>query len=1468
MEKGIVELLSPEEHAKIKGMWGGALDRATIPDLSGLKKCTDAALKVPLRHSLTPTVSLGGIFEEDEGIGVAGDLSSLGGIFEENEDIGVVGDLSSLGDIFFEEDEGISVTGNKSPNETPDKAPNRVTSTAPISPPLMPSSSKMMDLTGYEIAAISHDHSPALLKIFDEAVVNAIDHVWECSGNPKATRVTKIDITFNENGEFSVRNDGPGIPVVINDTMTQQRGRPVYNPEVAFCEFLSGTNMNRGKFAIKGGTNGVGAKLMNVHSNHFLLETVDITRKLFYRQVYENRRVVIHPPDIIPIGAQPRAEVRSTVCKSKKKEDKSALAPLSQNQRSPHTLVEFTPAYTALGYEYPLCRQDYEDIHSWVLLRVCQAAAYVGAKVAVTFNGVGVPTTTVESLARLMCAGDARAEIVAAIVKPREPPYSESPWSVAVVASPNIKKFRHMSVINGVVTTSSPHVPYYKRLINEAVSKRLKTILKDSAKETTVATSCKNIYLLVAGAWPGAEWGGQRKDEIQLKESAAHPYVISAAFLKRISEVIASVLTSVLGIRGPDKKQQYVKNYYPATKVGGREGLNSSLMLAEGNSAITLLRDILTAARSSRAGGGQRKNAKSRKGAAHSRASGDGCDAAPPSFANYGIMSLQGVIINAKKNVTEVDTAMGDIVAHRTEKLKNNKTISNLVQILGLDYGNKYELTDPLRLRYGHAIVCTDQDLDGTGKILPLVLLLFYVFWPNLLRRGFVQRYITPVIRVQPKRRAKIGGHELNGGEEPRRGPEGEPPLPTTAEPIPSSSSKMEFIYESEFERFVESIGGYEIALRSYDIKYYKGLASHDKNEAVEMRKTFKESIYTFTLDDAAKILFDVCFGAPTAPRKQFLLTPVQWMTPEESRDVRESKIIPCSTQLLIDTKAYKLEAIGRQIPSAVDRMKPAQRKVLTGAIIEAAHSNKESKVFQLGGTVAKKVFYHHGDASLNKTIILMAQYFFGGFNYPYLVAKGQVGSRHTTNKDLPSARYTSVKLAKRFVESVYPSADKYIYEYAFEDGERAEPAYYVPVIPMAALESGQYPSEGWKHVSFARDLDSVIGVVESLLTDGPAGLQLAALADEIHTSGAISDDMLLRLARFESAFALPVSTKFFSGEVREYRGKLYSFGDYNLDTETGVITVKELPMWVRTDKYKSMINATPKTTAGKAAKIAKPSKDNNWRHVHLKQICDDGGYVIDGGYADDENVATTGEKEKARPDGSGATDSSELRLTMVLAEGAWDTIQEHFGGKDIDPMEDFHQLRSSLESTLTFTREDGTVIDFRGCYLALILYWFPVRRDLYAKRIRRENTVLRLRILLEESVVRYLEEFEELRLPEIEDETEANALLESRGYARFDHATLASPKYLTMEQIEQLVLRGPDISYDYIINIRSRDLVKNAVEKRRTHLRSLRDELARLILHYDEKPFAGADIWREELAKVREAIRYGDATDWMFDNS
>ena len=68
-------------------------------------------------------------------------------------------------------------------------------------------------------------------------------------------------------------------------------------------------------------------------------------------------------------------------------------------------------------------------------------------------------------------------------------------------------------------------------------------------------------------------------------------------------------------------------------------------------------------------------------------------------------------------------------------------------------------------------------------------------------------------------------------------------------------------------------------------------------------------------------------------------------------------------------------------------------------------------KVAQLSGYVAEHSAYHHGEASLQQTIISMAQNFVASNNINLMLPIGQFGTRNLGGKEAASSRYIFTSL-------------------------------------------------------------------------------------------------------------------------------------------------------------------------------------------------------------------------------------------------------------------------------------------------------------------------------------------------------------------------------------------------------------------------------------------------------------------------
>uniref|UniRef100_A0A3B5KXY4 DNA topoisomerase (ATP-hydrolyzing) n=1 Tax=Xiphophorus couchianus TaxID=32473 RepID=A0A3B5KXY4_9TELE len=119
---------------------------------------------------------------------------------------------------------------------------------------------------------------PGLYKIFDEILVNAADN----KQRDKSMSCIRVNIDV-ENNTISVWNNGKGIPVV------EHKVEKVYVPALIFGQLLTSSNYDDDEKKVTGGRNGYGAKLCNIFSTKFTVETAcKESKKVFKQTWYDN----------------------------------------------------------------------------------------------------------------------------------------------------------------------------------------------------------------------------------------------------------------------------------------------------------------------------------------------------------------------------------------------------------------------------------------------------------------------------------------------------------------------------------------------------------------------------------------------------------------------------------------------------------------------------------------------------------------------------------------------------------------------------------------------------------------------------------------------------------------------------------------------------------------------------------------------------------------------------------------------------------------------------------------------------------------------------------------------------------------------------------------------------------------------------------------------------------------------------
>jgi DNA topoisomerase-2 len=366
----------------------------------------------------------------------------------------------------------------------------------------------------------------------------------------------------------------------------------------------------------------------------------------------------------------------------------------------------------------------------------------------------------------------------------------------------------------------------------------------------------------------------------------------------------------------------------------------------------------------------------------------------------FGVYPLKGKVLNVK------DTS--------DSKVEQTKEIAELKKIIGLTSGKKY--TSVADLRYGSIMIMTDQDLDGS-HIRGLLINLFHELWHELIAiPGFLTYMATPIVKATRARGGAKGDVD----------------------------TKV-FYSQYEYEQWRKDNS-------TWKVKYYKGLGTSTRDEAKDYFAKVNAVKFDYTPESDPAI--DLAFNKQRADDRK------TWL-----KSYDHTALIPAGNKVkydefvhkdLIHFSYYNLE---RSIPSIMDGLKTSQRKILYAAF--KRNLTQEIRVAQFAGYVSEHTGYHHGEASLNETIVGMAQDFMGANNIPWLVPQGQFGTRIQGGKDAASPRYIHTYLQPN-VRKLLPPDDFDVLKYRDDDGLPVEPEWYAPVLPMLLVNGSRGIGTGY----------------------------------------------------------------------------------------------------------------------------------------------------------------------------------------------------------------------------------------------------------------------------------------------------------------------------------------------------------------------------------------------------------------------
>ena len=307
-----------------------------------------------------------------------------------------------------------------------------------ISPDRLP----IMSNDGSSIEYKDIEIIPVIYKMFDEIIVNARDQRERLKGINESINVTEIRINLDDDtGEISIYNNGDGIRI-------SKHSSGIYNPELIFGRLLTSSNYKKDQKKTVGGKNGYGAKIVNIFSKSFDIETGDRHTKQKYIQHFYNNMKDKDEPIIKPYKGKP------------------------------YTRITWLTDFDRFNI-----KNFSKDMVSLIKRRVNDIAGITDNQVNVYFNDNKIKVKSFHSYIKLY---NSISDKVYEKLSDR--------WELGVTVSGN-DKFEQISFVNGIATTKGGiHVDTVVSIITKGVVKYINKKHKKEVKDKYVKNYL-SIYL-------------------------------------------------------------------------------------------------------------------------------------------------------------------------------------------------------------------------------------------------------------------------------------------------------------------------------------------------------------------------------------------------------------------------------------------------------------------------------------------------------------------------------------------------------------------------------------------------------------------------------------------------------------------------------------------------------------------------------------------------------------------------------------------------------------------------------------------------------------------------------------------------------------------------------------------------------------------------------------------------------------
>jgi DNA topoisomerase-2 len=408
---------------------------------------------------------------------------------------------------------------------------------------------KNNDSNVYKIVNKEIEYAPGLRSIIEEILVNAFDNMNRinqkiATDKKRLKKVSYIKVWTNqETGEIAIENDGEGIDVAEHPEYK------VYIPQMIFGELLTSGNYNKTEKKITGGKNGYGAKLTNIFSVYFRVETVDRHRKLKYVQEYRNNMDMKGEPVI------------------------------TEYKESPYTRITFIPDYAKFSMSGLT-----SNLEALIKKRTIDMFACSRGQLQVYHNDIPIQLETFTDYMKLYL----EPEHLTVSCKPNDR------WEIGACLAPTFQ-FTQISFVNGINThRGGKHVEYIVKQITKKMVDMINKKKKADVKESFIRD---NLMVFVNATIENPSFDSQTKETLTtLPSNFGSECVVPEAFIDKLAE--SGIMERALAL-SQFRESQVLKKTDGVKKArildipklddahwaGTKKGDQCTLILTEGDSA-------------------------------------------------------------------------------------------------------------------------------------------------------------------------------------------------------------------------------------------------------------------------------------------------------------------------------------------------------------------------------------------------------------------------------------------------------------------------------------------------------------------------------------------------------------------------------------------------------------------------------------------------------------------------------------------------------------------------------------------------------------------------------------------------------------------------------------------------------------------------------------------------------------------